>query len=156
MSRSTTTKQSPKPRCQARSRSAKDPASEPEAESPQELQERLLEQIAEGGKLCRETETQLRQHPCPELETIIKLYRVLVLRLSAEAQAMPDRFHMMSALMRPVMEWARLEEKRKLRELAEQKYRDETAVQKAKEQRGADSVLRPETLKRIERELNLF
>ena len=156
MSRITTEQQRPKPRPIPCPRPRRDRTSQAEPESPLELQERLLEQIAEGGKLCRETENQLRQHPCPELETIIKLYRVLVLRLSAEAQAMPDRFQMMGALMRPVMEWARLEEKRKLRQLAEQKYRDETAAQKAKEQRGADSGLMPETLKKIERELNLF
>jgi hypothetical protein len=130
--------------------------SNPPPEDPEELQERLLEQIAEGGKLCQEIESQLRQHPSPELETIIKLHRVLVLSLSAEAQAMPERFHLVSALMRPVMEWARLEEKRKVRELAEQKYRDEAAAQKAKEDSGPGSSLTPETLEKIERELNLF
>ena len=125
-------------------------------ETPRELQERVLEQIAESGELCRELERQLRQHPCPELETIIKLYRVLALKLSAEAKTKPDRLQMVSALMRPVMEWARLEEKRKLRELAEQKYRDESAAQKAKEQGGSGSSLTPKTLEKIEHELRLF
>lgn len=125
--------------------------------SPEELLERLLEQIAQGGKLCQEVERQLKDHLCPELETIIKLHRVLVLKLSGEADAMPERFKLVSALMKPLLEWARLEEKRKQRELAEQKYRDEVAARQAV---GADhaapKVLTPETLEKIERELSLF
>jgi len=130
---------------------------EPDAipQDPQELQELLLERILAGGKLCHEVESQLRQFPSPELETIIKLHRVLVLGLSAEAQTRPGRFNLVAALMKPVMEWARLEEKRKLRELAEQKYRDQSAAKKS-EQNGPGASLTPGTLDKIERELNLF
>lgn len=130
--------------------------SEAGPESAEELQERLLRQIAEGGELCRHMESQLRQHPSPELEIIIKLCQVLVLRLSAEGQEMPDRFQIVGALMKPVMEWARLQERRKLRELAEQKYRDESAAQEAKEGNGPQAALTAETLERIEHELSLF
>lgn len=91
---------------------------------PQELRERLLAQIAQAGKLCQEVEDQLSHYRCPKLETIIKLHRLLVLRLSGEAEAIPDHFKLVSSLMKPLMEWARLEERRKQRELAEQKYRD--------------------------------
>jgi hypothetical protein len=120
------------------------------------LQELLLERLFEGGKLCREVESRLRQCPSPELETIIKLCRVLVLGLSAEAQTSPERFNFVAALMKPVLEWAHLEEKRKLRELAEQKYHDQAALQKAKGERKAGASLSPETLKKIEHELKLF
>jgi hypothetical protein len=158
MNRSTTTKQALKrpPKLAPAPAPPKSRTSDLPPDDPEELQERLLEQIAEGGKLCQEIESRLRQHHSPELETIIKLHRVLVLSLSAEAQAMPERFHLVSSLMRPVMEWARLEEKRKVRELAEQKYRDEAAAQKAKEERGPGSSLTPETLEKIEHALNLF
>ena len=123
----------------------------------QELQERLLAQIAQGGKLCQEVEGELSQHRCPELETIIKLHRVLVLRLSGEAEAIPDHFKLVSSLMKPLMEWAQLEERRKQRELAEQKYRDELAAQQAAAQAQESlKVLTPQTLERIERELKLF
>ena len=135
-----------------RSRSAVRP---PDA---RELQERLLAQIAEAGKLCQEVEAELSQHRCPELETIIKLHRVLALRLSGEAEAIPDHFKLVSSLMKPLIEWARLEEKRKQRELAEQKYRDELATQKAAAtaQQQGPKVLTPKTLEKIEHELKLF
>ncbi len=132
---------------------------DPAPEDLQRLQETLLEQIAQGATVCREIESQLRKHSAPELETIIKLHRVLVLKLSAESRAAPELLHLVATLMKPVMDWARLEEKRKDRELAWQKYRDQLAAQqaaKAKENREPAGALRPETLEKIEHELNLF
>jgi hypothetical protein len=129
------------------------------AEDARRLQESLLARIAQGATLCRELEAQLRQHPAPELETIIKLYRVLLLKLSAEIQAVPDLRHLVSTLMKPVMDWARLEEKRKDREWVEQQARDSAAARQAKrngENGHAEHALSSETLKKIERELKLF
>ncbi len=128
-------------------------------EDSQCLQECVLEQIAQGAQLCQAVERQLGAHPAPELQTIIQLHRSLVLKLSVQAQSDPGLFNLVSTLMRPVIEWARLEEKRKDRELAEQKYRDQAAAQKAeqaKEQSGGGEALRPTTLEKIERELHLF
>jgi hypothetical protein len=129
------------------------------AEHARQLQESLLARIAQGATLCRELEAQLGQHPAPELETIIKLYRVLLLKLSAEVQAVPDLRHLVSTLMKPVMDWARLEEKRKDREWVEQQARESAAARQAKrngENGHADNALSSETLKKIERELKLF
>lgn len=144
----------------ARARRAPESKPAPEAAvapSPEELLERLLVQIAQGGRLCREVETRLKEHPGPELETIIKLHRVLVLRLCSEAEAMPERIALVSGLMRPVLEWARLEEKRKQRLLAEQKYHDELAERRAAHiAQTPRKALTPETLEKIERELHLF
>jgi hypothetical protein len=113
----------------------------------------LLEQIAEGARLCEQVERQLARHPAPGLETLIKLCRAKILKLSVQAQAAPGQFKLVCDLMRPVMEWARLEEKRKERELAEQKYREQKAG--SEKTQGGDA-LRPETLARIERELKLL
>ncbi len=125
--------------------------------SADELREQLLEQVAEGGRLCRELETRLNQCPAPELEVLMKFYRVLVLKACGEAQAAPERLAFFSALMKAILEWARLEEKRKQRELAEQKYLDEvSARQTANSARSEPKVLTPETLKKIEHELHLF
>jgi hypothetical protein len=57
--------------------------------------------------------------------------------------------------MRPVLEYARIEELRKRREFAEQKFREQQAAQHAGKSERSDA-LRPETLDRIERELHLF
>lgn len=85
-----------------------------------------------------------------QLETLIKLHRVLVLKLSLEADARPELLKLAKDLMKPVLDWARLHEKRQDRALAEQERRDQ--AQRETEDRG----LRPETLAKIERELNLF
>ena len=122
-------------------------------------QEQLLDQIEEGAKLCRKVEAQLRAHPAPGLETIVQLFRVLVLKISGELQAQPQTLALINALMKPVLDWERLEEKRKDRELEQQKYRDQQAAREAaqlKRQHGRDGALQDETLNKIERELNLF
>ncbi len=129
------------------------------AEDARRLQESLLTRIAQGATLCRELEAQLHQNPAPELETIIKLYRVLLLKLSAEIQAVPDLRHLVSTLMKPVMDWARLEEKRKDREWIEQQARESAVARQAKrngENGHTEHALNSETLKKIERELKLF
>ena len=71
-----------------------------------------------------------------ELETLIKLHRVLVLKLSLEADGAPELLKLAKDLMKPVMDWARLQEKRKDRALAEQKHRDQLEAQKAAREPG--------------------
>lgn len=127
----------------------------------EQLREELLAQITHGGRLCAELESQLGKNPPPELETLIKLYRVMILKFSAEANVAPDLFKLVTDLMKPVMDWARLQEKRRERELAEQKYRDQVEAQKAA-QAKADKTeaggagLSPETHEKIQRELKLL
>jgi hypothetical protein len=130
-----------------------------DVEDASEIQEQLLDQIEEGAKLCRKVEAQLRAHPAPGLETIVELYRVLVLKLSGELQAQPQTLTLINALIKPVLDWERLEEKRKDRELEQQKYRDQQAAREAAQlaqKHGRDGALQDATLNKIERELNLF
>ena len=126
--------------------------------TPEELQEGLLNQIRQTAKLSEEVLALLREHPAPELETILQLHRILVLKLTAEAQAAPELLKWVGLLMKPLMEFARLEETRKRRELAEQKYRDQQAQECAanKQESDKDKALQPETAQRIEHELHLL
>jgi hypothetical protein len=126
-----------------------------------ELQETLLNQISRGAALCAEVERCLAGNPAPELETLIKLFRVIILKLSVEANVAPELLKLVNDLMKPVLDWARLEEKRKEREFTERKYREQAAAQAAnreKEKKDADgeNALTSETLEKIERELKLF
>jgi len=127
-------------------------------EQAQRLQECLLERIAESARFCREIEKQLRQHPAPELETIIHLYRMLILKLGTQLQAAPELLETVGSLIKPVMDWARIEEQRADRELARQKHLDQLAAQQAKEKEkpGAGQALTDQTRRKIERELTLF
>ena len=123
------------------------------------LQEDLLDQIALAARHCRELEAQFGEHPAPGLETIIKLYRTLVFDYCLRAKEDPERAKAVKELMKSVMDYAQLEEKRRQRELAEQKYRDQVEAQKAaraKEDQPGGGALTPETLGKIERELNLL
>ena len=131
--------------------------SQPTAEQPTDRQ--LLARFAEVGADCRELERLFGANPPPELETLLKLHRVLALKFSLGAETSPDLLKYVKELMTPVMEWARLQEKRKDRELAERKHREQLELQKsAREVRegGGVDALTPETLSRIERELNLL
>jgi hypothetical protein len=125
------------------------------------LRRELLEQIGAGANHCRQVELEFGTHAPPELETLIKVHRMLVLKLSAQTDTNPDAVRQITALMKPVMDWARLLEQRKERELAEQKYRDQLAAQKAEREReqkagSGETGLTPEILDKIERELNLM
>jgi len=127
----------------------------PEPLDAAEIQERLLDQIADGAKLLKAIEPQLRAHPAPAIDTIIQLYRVLVLKISGEVQDHPQLLALLNSLNRSVMDWERLEEKRKDRELEQQRYREQQAARQ-KEQPSRAGALHPETVEKIERELQLF
>jgi hypothetical protein len=129
--------------------------------SHREVQQRLLNQINRGAALCAEVERRLAGNPAPELEMLIKLFRVIILKLSVDANLAPDLLKLVNDLIKPVLDWARLEEKRKEREFSERKYHEQAAAQQAdrvKEQKAAngENALTPETLEKIERELKLF
>jgi hypothetical protein len=126
----------------------------PAPPSPEELQEQLLAQIAYAASHCAEIERVFGKNPPPELETLIKVYRVLILKLSAEAQANPDQLKLAISLMKPVLDWERFEAARKQRERAEEKERE--TQQAARNREAGEDALRPETLEQIERELSLF
>jgi len=126
----------------------------PAPPSPEELQEQLLAQIAYAGSHCAEIERAFGKNPPPELDTLMKVYRVLILKLSAEAQANPDQLKLAISLMKPVLDWERFEDARRQRQRAEEKERE--TQQAARNREAGEDALRPETLEQIERELSLL
>lgn len=124
-------------------------------------EESLLGQIASGARQCQAVEQAFGSNPPPELETIIKLQRVLIMKLSVAANADPELIELVARLTKPTMEYAKLQEKRMERELAERKYRDLVAEKKAAMEREISNAkssggLTAETLEKIERELKLL
>jgi len=55
----------------------------------QRLSRQLLEQIAAAARHCQEVEREFGKNPPPELETLIKLHRVLILQLSTQTDGNP-------------------------------------------------------------------
>jgi len=124
-------------------------------------EEQLLKQIASGANQCREVEKAFGQNPAPELETIIKIHRVLALQFATRANVDSTMLEMSERASRMALEFAKLAEKRAERELAESKYRDQVAERKraieAELSKGKSSGgITPETLSKIEAELKLL
>jgi hypothetical protein len=125
------------------------------------LEERILDLIAAAAGECKKIEAEFGKNPPPQLETLINLHRVIVLHLCDAPDRSQKTLELITRLMRPVMEYARIEEVRRQRELAEQKYRDQAAAEqaaRAQEQRAAEGgdTLTPETVEKIEHELKLL
>jgi hypothetical protein len=124
-------------------------------------EEMLLGQITSGARQCQEVEAAFGRNPAPELDTIIKLHRVLILKLSTQANVDPQMLELVGRLTKPVLDYAKLGEKRAERELAEQKYRDQVAERKRVieaelgKAKGSGGVT-AETLEKIEAELKLL
>jgi hypothetical protein len=90
-------------------------------------QEALLGQIASGARQCKEVQQQFATNPSPQLETLISLHRVLVMKLSTQAAVDPAMIELVTALMKPVMEWAKLKTKQDELSLAREKFQFDAA-----------------------------
>jgi hypothetical protein len=124
-------------------------------------EEALLRRITSGAEQVRTVERAFGENPAPELATIIKLHRVLAMQFATAGSSSPALLEVSERATRMALEFAKLEEKRAARELAEQKYRDLVAERKraieaelGKARTGGG--ITPETLERIERELKLL
>lgn len=97
-----------------------------DAQRQSRLQEKLLAQIASGAEQCAAVEKQFGSNPAPELETIIKLHRVLILQLTTQSQADPELVKLADQLTRTALEFTsgRTKAAHKERELklAEEKF----------------------------------
>ena len=128
------------------------------------LQSRLLTQIASGARQCAEVEKQFGSNPAPELETLIKLQRVLILNLSTQANADPELMKLVAMSFASVMDAEQLKLKRSQLDLNSRKVslmekkaaaydRAQDALNKAKTSKGG---ITPETLLKIEQQLKLL
>jgi hypothetical protein len=135
-----------------------------ESQRQSRLQDRLLDRIASGARQVQAVEKSFGKNPPPELETLIKLQRVLILNLSTQANADPELMKLVASSFGAVMESERLRIKRgeldlntrkvKLMEKKAEAYdRAQAALTQAKNSKGG---ITQETLNRIERELNLL
>ena len=64
----------------------------------------------------REVEKQFSKNPAPELETLIKLHRVLIMKLSTAGNADPEFLKLADQLMRTAMEFVSGQTKARFKE----------------------------------------
>ncbi|MDR3427845.1 hypothetical protein [Silvimonas sp.] len=97
-----------------------------ESQRQAHLQDKLLAQIASGARQCQAVEKQFGQNPAPDLETLIKLHRVLTLQLSTQGNADPELLKLADQLLRTAMEFVSGQTKAAHKErelkLAEEKF----------------------------------
>src|ERR1700739_4658108 len=56
----------------------------------QQWQEQLLHEISSGAQQCEQVEKEFAEAAAPDMETLLKLHRVLLLQLSTQASADPQ------------------------------------------------------------------
>jgi hypothetical protein len=87
--------------------------------------EQLLDRITSGASQVREVEERFKNNPAPELETVIKLYRVLILQLSTSGQGDVELLKLADQLTNTVAQIFSAQTKARFKErevtLAEQK-----------------------------------
>ncbi len=96
-----------------------------ESQRSRQLQEKLLARIATGAEQCAAVEKQFGSNPAPELETLIKLQRVLILNLSTQANADPAMLELIGNSFRAVLESEKLKLKREELGLAKDRFQVE-------------------------------
>ena len=68
-------------------------------------QERMLNLVASGSAHCQELDRAFSANPAPELETLIRLFKVLILKLTTEGAADPKQLRMADQLSRTALEF---------------------------------------------------
>jgi hypothetical protein len=85
----------------------------------------ILDRITSGASQVREMEERFKDNPAPELESVIKLYRVLILQLSTSGQTDPELLKLADQLTNTVAQIVSAQTKARFKErevtLAEQK-----------------------------------
>lgn len=67
------------------------------------LRAQLLGQITSGAQQCRDVEKAFARNPAPELETLVKLHRVLIMKLSTAGNTDPEFLKLADQLTNTVL-----------------------------------------------------
>lgn len=87
---------------------------------------KVLGSIASGAQTVQRVESEFAKNAPPELATLIRLLQVLIMELSTQAFADPALLELVASLMKPVLEFAKLDVKRGSLNLDRQKFAQET------------------------------
>jgi len=123
----------------------------------------ILSQITNGARQSAEVEKQFHKNPAPQLETIIKLHRVMIMQLATRSVDNPDLIEITNSLTKTVMDFVSGQTKAEI-EKAKISQGERKLVLLERKAAAFDQVkqavnsggLTPETLTKIERELKLL
>lgn len=114
------------------------------------LQRGLLQQISSGAAAVKEVEAELARNPAPEIATLIKLYRVLILKLSTQGNADPTLLELATGMTKTALDFEKLVLKRG--ELDLNRERLELLKRKADQAEQTEGVLTDAALTPEQRE----
>jgi len=124
-----------------------------EKRQQQRLQDRVLEKIATGAQAVKRVEKQFAKDAPPEVETLIKLHRVLIMQLSLQATANPELLKVATKAMTPVMTYLKVQEQRADRHLEERRVA--ILEQKARQAEEAEVTISDKALSPEEKQHRL-
>jgi DNA-binding phage protein len=88
-------------------------------------QEELLQMVATGSQQCQEIDAAFAKNPAPQLETVIRVFKVLIMQLATKGKTSPELLSMSNNLARTAIEFISGQTKAAFKEreirLAEQK-----------------------------------
>lgn len=105
------------------------------------MEDQLLARVASGAQLSREIESRFARNAPPEVSTIIQLLQTIILQLGVQGTSDERLLLIASNLLRPVMEWQKLEQSKAEFGLAKERFQRETCelfVQWAEDQQAKD------------------
>jgi len=73
------------------------------AEQDRQMRDQILGRITSGARLSADLEKRFAKDPPPEIETLLKIFRVLIMQMSLQGQANPDILKLVGPLMTHVM-----------------------------------------------------
>ncbi len=91
------------------------------------MRDQLLTRIATGSELNKQITAEYAKHPAPELETLIKLIKTLILQMATGASSSPALLEMVPGLMRQVLDSRKLDVKQEEVSLAREKFEFDAA-----------------------------
>jgi hypothetical protein len=126
-------------------------------------QAKILGLITSGSRQAAEVEKQFARNPAPQLDTIIKLHRVMILQLATQSVDHPELIDITNQLTKTVMDFVSGQTKANLEKskinLGERRVKLLESKAAAFDQVKAavnSGGITPETLTKIERELKLL
>lgn len=102
-----------------------------------EDRERMFAGIATGADKCRELDEAFKANPAPHLALIVGLLKNLIINLNLNPETPKEDIERATALLKPVIEFARIEQKQRDAELNLEKFRDAT---RSKVDAGLDEI----------------
>lgn len=124
-----------------------------EAQRTAEMRRGLLAQIASGNETCKAVERQFASSDAPGVQTILKLFRVLIMQLSVNGAAQPELLKLAGDLMKPVL--GEMAESRKAKELELAQDKFELLKAKAEQADKAKEVTSSQTMTPAEKEAEM-